>query len=275
MQAPGPDSNLSRRASQAETSNAIQAVEPEDLFEAPAQATEEAEQALARPELQVAQYSQQLTSTEQEMSPWRTQADQRRAREEHRCLQAQLDNCNRRLQAALPRNDRLVKENVGLQDQVNLLEHKLHSQQQQQQQVAMQQLAESHRQVAAEQARNDELQKQLSVLTQHFRDEDQKKSGSCTLSIAFDSRQRQEQYMEAVRDLIQPVEDRYVLNVETLQTPKPCNFLLYVTYSSSHRLVNFDRAAFEQFKQSCSTGQLCTLSHACCLMTCICTVVFH
>ncbi|KAL0033735.1 hypothetical protein WJX77_003047 [Trebouxia sp. C0004] len=59
--------------------------------------------------------------------------------------------------------------------------------------------------------------------------------------------------MEAVRSLLQPIEDNYVLNIETLQAPKPCSFLLYVTYSSSHRLVNFDNDAFEHFKQSCST----------------------
>ncbi|DBA91716.1 TPA: hypothetical protein ACH3X1_003312 [Trebouxia sp. C0004] len=59
--------------------------------------------------------------------------------------------------------------------------------------------------------------------------------------------------MEAVRGLLQPIEDKYVLNIETLQAPKPCSFLLYVTYSSSHRLVNFDNDAFERFKQSCST----------------------
>ena len=194
-------------------------------------------------------------------------------RQECRRLQTQRDNSNRQLQDAWAYNDRLGTENVELRDKIDLLEHKLHSQQQQQQR-AMQQLAESDRKVEAEQARNSDMQKQLSTLTQHLRDEEQKKSGGCTLSIAFDTRQRQEQYMEAVRDLIQPVEDRYVLNVETLQTPKPCNFLLYVTYSSSHRLVNFDNAAFEQFKQSCSTGQLSTLHHAFCLMTCICTVPF-
>lgn len=206
------------------------------------------------------------------MTSSKRQADQRQ--EECRRLQILLDNCNRQLQAALPRNDRLCAENIDLQDKINVLEHELHTQQQQQQ-LAVQQRAESDRQVAAEQARNSDLQKQLSVLTQHLRDEDQKKSGGCTLSIAFDTRQRQEQYMEAVRDLIQPVEDRYVLNVETLQTPKPCNFLLYVTYSSSHRLVNFDNAAFEQFKLGCSTGQLCTLYYAFCLRGCFCTVPYN
>lgn len=279
MQAIEPDRNsVSRRASRSDTSklHANQAVEPQDLFEAPTQAKEQAEQALVWSELQSATYSQQLTSTEQEMPPWRRQADQRQ--EECRRLQTQLDSCNRHLQAVLPLRDRLGAENHGLRDKIKQLEHKLHSQHaaqhaaHQQQQLAVQQLADSDRQVAAEQARNSDLQKQLSVLTQHLRDEDQKKSGGCTLSIAFDTRQRQEQYMEVVRDLIQPVEDKYVLNVETLQTPKPCNFLLYVTYSSSHRLVNFDNAAFEHFKLGCSTGQLCTVHYAFCLRGCFSTV---
>ncbi|KAL0033795.1 hypothetical protein WJX77_005351 [Trebouxia sp. C0004] len=152
--------------------------------------------------------------------------------------------------ASYPAQERAAnRENNDLRNRCGQLEHRLHSQQQQQ----TQKLADFDRKFAEDTARNEDLQQKLNVLAQHLKEEDQKKSGGCTLSIAFDTQQRQDQYMEAVRGLLQPIEDKYVLNIETLQAPKPCSFLLYVTYSSSHRLVNFDNDAFERFKQSCST----------------------
>ncbi|DBA91712.1 TPA: hypothetical protein ACH3X1_003308 [Trebouxia sp. C0004] len=199
---------------------------PEDLVGLLTRAKDEAEEALALSELRIVEYSQQLSSTEETMNVWKKRADYYRS------------NCRR-----------LTAENNDLRNLCGQLEHRLHSQQQQQKQK----LADFDRNFAEETARNKDLQQKLDVLAQHLKEEDQKKSGGCTLSIVFDTQQRQDQYMEAVRSLLQPIEDNYVLNIETLQAPKPCSFLLYVTYSSSHRLVNFDNDAFEHFKQSCST----------------------
>ena len=100
-----------------------------------------------------------------------------------------------------------------------------------------------------------QTQQQLDALTQHFSDEEVRKGGSCTVAIKFDTQQRQQLYTHAVRSLLQPIEDKYALGVEVVQRPTACNFLLYVTFSSTDRLVNFDEAAFEDFKQQCSVGE--------------------
>ena len=126
-----------------------------------------------------------------------------------------------------------------------------------------QELKASKHKNKADAAKNHDLQEQLSVLTQHLTDETVRKSGACTLSIAFDNVQRQQQYTPAVKSLLQPIEDKYVLDVEILQKPKKCNFLLYVTFSSTARLVNFDTHTFEQFKQDCATGEHFLHSYMC------------
>jgi chromosome segregation ATPase len=247
MQAVGPNEDLSSAAHNVglKTDSGAAA---EDLVAALTRAKDEAEVALALSELRIVEYSQQLASTEERMTFWKKKAEDQRGH--CRRLQAQMDECHRQLQTTLPKNERLCAENDQLRNRCGQLEHRLHSQQQQQKQS----LADLDRKFAEETARNNDLEQKLSILAQHLKEEHQKKSGGCTLSIAFDTQQRQDQYMEAVRGLLQPVEDKYVLNIETLQAPKSCSFLLYVTYSSSHRLVNFDNDAFERFKQSCSTG---------------------
>ncbi len=247
MQAVGPNEDLSSAAHNVgpRTDPGAAAV---DLVRALTRAKDEAEVALALSELRVVEYSQQLASTEETMTFWKKKADDQRRN--CRRLQVQMDECHRQLQATLPKTERLTAENNELRDRCGQLERRLHSQQHQQKQK----LADFDRKYAEETARNNDLQEKINILAQHLKEEDQIKSGGCTLSIAFDTQQRQDQYMGAVRGLLQPIEDKYVLNIEILQAPKPCSFLLYVTYSSSHRLVNFDNDAFERFKQSCSTG---------------------
>lgn len=248
MQPVGPNEGLSS-AIIAPTAGRRADIGPEDLVGALTRAKDEAEEALSLSQLQVVDYSQELASTKETMGFLKKKAEDQRSN--CRRLQAQVDE----LQATLPKNERLIAENNELRNQCDQLEHRLHRQEQQEKQ----RLADFDRKFAEETARNTDLQQKLNILAQHFKEEDQKKSGGCTLSIAFDTQQRQDQYMEAVRGLLQPVEDKYVLNIETLQKPKPCSFLLYVTYSSSHRLVNFDNDAFERFKQSCSTGNIYSL----------------
>lgn len=74
-----------------------------------------------------------------------------------------------------------------------------------------------------------------------------------TLCIAFDDPDRQKQYTEAVTSFLQCI-NRPELSVEIVTQPVPCSFLLYVTYTSGARMVNFDVAAFRQFTEQCSTG---------------------
>ena len=223
---------------------------PEDLVPALTRAKDEAEEALSLSEQRIVEYSQQLTSTEETMGILKKKAEDQRSN--CRRLQVQMDEFHRQLQS---KNEQLTAENNELRNRCDSLEHRLHHQEQQEKQ----RLAYFDRKFAEETARNNDLQQNFDILAQHLKEEDQKQSGGCTLSIAFDTQQRQDQYMEAVRGLLQPIEDKYVLNIETLQAPRPCSFLLYVTYSSSHRLVNFDNDAFERFKQSCSTGNIYSL----------------
>ena len=174
MQPVGPNEGLSS-ATIAPTAGRRADIGPEDLVGALTRAKDEAEEALSLSQLQVVDYSQELASTKETMGFLKKKAEDQRSN--CRRLQAQVDE----LQATLPKNERLIAENNELRNQCDQLEHRLHRQEQQEKQ----RLADFDRKFAEETAR---LQQKLNILAQHFKEEDQKKSGGCTLSIAFDTR---------------------------------------------------------------------------------------
>lgn len=149
-------------------------------------------------------------------------------------------------------------------DDENKKLRKAYNDMEQQQSATVKELVEVKRNREQEIAQNKNLQEKLAVLAQHLDDEALRQNGDCTLSVAFDCPQRQQQYTQAVKSLLQPIVDKYVLEVEILQRPKHCNFLVYVTFSSTARLVNFDNSAFTAFKQGCSTGEIRCQPHSLC-----------
>ncbi|DBA93229.1 TPA: hypothetical protein ACH3X2_003524 [Trebouxia sp. C0005] len=103
MQNVGPHEDLS--SATAHTVGLRTYIGPEDLVRALTRAKDEAEEALV-------ECSQQLASTEEEMTIWK-----KRAEDQHghcRRLQVQMDECHRQLQATLVRNERLSAENHEL-----------------------------------------------------------------------------------------------------------------------------------------------------------------
>ena len=164
-----------------------------------------------------------------------------------RRLQEQLDNTSLRLNQVESQLKQGNLENAELRKACKDVE--------QQQSATAMELRESQQKCEQEIAKNKDLLDKLAVLSQHLADEAVRQSGSSTLSVAFDTPQRQQQYTQAFTSLLQPIVDKYILNVEILQRPKHCNFLVYITFSSTARLVNFDNAAYAAFKQGCSTGE--------------------
>lgn len=164
-----------------------------------------------------------------------------------RKLREQLDQSQSEVKMLKPENAELRKTCSKLQLQKDSAADKLSD--------AKRELSDIHQKLQREVTDRKQAQQQLDVLTQHFSDEEVRKGGSCSVAIKFDTQQRQQLYTHAVRTLLQPIEDKYALGVEVVQTATACNFLLYVTFSSTDRLVNFDEAAFERFKQQCSVGE--------------------
>ena len=205
-----------------------------------------------RLQLELTRSQQQLAAAEHEMKFFRSAA-------------ADKDSHTKRLQSDLDRRDLCLSQS---QSEVYTLSKKCSKLQQERDSTAAEladtqdalagtqrELAGTRQELQKQTATCQDLQQQLHVMTQHFNDEAVRKGGDCTLAIKFDTTQRQQQYTHAVRSLLQPIEDKYVLDVELVQRPRACNFLLYVTFSSTVRLVNFDKDAFENFKQGCSAGE--------------------
>lgn len=202
------------------------------------QARDQAQAHLGELKVQSSYYQEQLATANHDMGFFRASASEKekQARQlQNRCLTLESQN------------EHLDLENADLRRNCNSLK--------QQQQQTSQELADTQQKHDYEIARNQELQEQVHMLTRCLDEEAVRKSGDCTVLIAFDNQQRQQQYRHAVRTFLQPIEDKFVLDVDVVQKPKACKFLLYVTYSSTVRLVNFDTAAFEDFKQGCPTGE--------------------
>lgn len=217
-----------------------------------AQSYREARVVVEQLQVELTRSQQQLAAAEHEMGFFRSAA-------------AKKDSDIERLQSDLHRRDLCLRER---QSEVYTLSDRCSSLQQQRDSTATQladvkdalagtqrELAGTKQELQRQTASCQDLQQQLHVITQHFNDEAVRKGGECTLAIKFDTPQRQQQYTRAVKSLLQPIEDKYVLDVELVQRPRACNLLLYVTFASTVRLVNFDKEAFENFKQGCSAGE--------------------
>ena len=199
---------------------------------------------------------------------WRSSAGDKDTRIQR--LQHQLQECKSQLSQSRTSQTNLQSANADLQrSQTKLQEqHKETAQElaQKTKQAAgiEADLADTKQQLQKKSAECNSMQNQLNVLAQHLNDEALKKGGECTVAIKFDTQQRQQQYEHAVKSLLQPLEDKYVLDVRFTQEPTACNLLLYVTFSSTVRLVNFDKDAYEDFRKNCATGDftlypLCTV----------------
>lgn len=86
-----------------------------------------------------------------------------------------------------------------------------------------------------------------------FTDSNSRSSNCSTVSIAFDGQQRRMVLEHAVRAFVQLAAEGYAVSAEVLDQPKPCDFLIYVTYTSTPRLVNFCQTAFDDFRMACHT----------------------
>lgn len=190
-------------------------------------------------------FEQQLAAAKHDMGFFRSAASEKD--NEIRQLREQLCQSQSEVKVLKPENAELQKTCSKLQLQKDSTANQLSD--------AQRALSDSQHKLQQEVADHKEAQQQLDALTQHFSDEEVRKGGSCSVAIKFDTQQRQQLYTHAVRSLLQPIEDKYALSVEVVQRPTACNFLLYVTFSSTDRLVNFDEAAFENFKQQCSVGK--------------------
>lgn len=98
-------------------------------------------------------------------------------------------------------------------------------------------------------------------------------SSGTSVCIAFDRQQRQQQYEKAVLTFVKDATAGHKeVKRHVLSEAKPCHFLVYVTFSSTPRLLNFDRTAFETFKAKCETGEDSLISLTAQLQHSVCDV---
>lgn len=195
--------------------------------------------------LELADCQEQLAAASDNMNFFRTSATKKDCEIEH--LREQVKQTTLSLRHSESQVNSLKREKVELQHHCSNTAAQVTE--------VKRELKKSQQNFNKERTEHEKTQQQLVVLTQHFSDEKVRKSGGCTLLIKFDTQQREKQYTSAVTSLLQPIEDKYVLDVKIVQKPKTCDFLLYVTFSSTERLLNFSNTDYEDFKQGCSTGE--------------------